>query len=194
MGKYLDVRQELWGEEFSRSLHYENYLAASDPAHAAKWRAMEGSVSVPPDRADVVRGFERKLNVLVYSGVWCGDCVRQGPMLARIAGLSDRVDLRFREREDGCRLGEELRMNGAWKVPVVVFLSEDFYELGRFGDRLLTVYRKMAREKLGPSCSTGLVPPPADEFEAETREWVDVFERMHIILRLSPMLRERYGD
>jgi hypothetical protein len=155
---------------------------------------MEGSFSMPPDRADVVRGFVRKLNVLVYSGVWCGDCVRQGPMLARIAGLSDRIDLRFREREDGCRLGEELRMNGAWKVPVAVFLSEDFYELGRFGDRLLTVYRKMARERLGHSCPTGLVSPPADELEAEMREWVDVFERMHIILRLAPMLRERYGD
>ena len=26
------------------------------------------------------------------------------------------------------------------------------------------------------------------------REWVDVFERMHLMLRLSPHLRERHGD
>ncbi len=194
MADYVDVRQKLWREEFARALRYEEYLAASDQAHASKWRALQDRIALPGDRADVIGGFSRKINVLVYSGVWCGDCVRQGPMLAEIARNSDRIDLRFREREDECRLGEELRMNGAWKVPVAVFLSEDFFEVGRFGDRTLSVYRRMARDRLGPSCSTGLVPPPPLELETEVREWTDIFERIHIILRLAPMLRKRYGD
>ena len=194
MADYVDVRQELWREEFARALQYEEYLAASDEVHASKWRALEDKIAVPGDRVEVIGGFSRKMNVLVYSGVWCGDCVRQGPMLAGIARNSDRIDLRFREREDGCPLGEELRMNGAWKVPVVVFLSEDFFEVGRFGDRTLSVYRRIARDTLGPSCSTGLVPPPPSELETEVREWTDIFERIHIMLRLAPMLRERHGD
>ena len=56
------------------------------------------------------------------------------------------------------------------------------------------VYRRMALQQLGPSCETGLIAPPANELEAELCEWVDVFERMHLILRLSPHLRDRYGD
>ena len=105
---YVDIRRELWRESFSRAVPYEEYLAASDQAHASKWRALEDKIAVPDDRVDVIGGFSRKMNVLVYSGVWCGDCVRQGPILAEIARNSDRIDLRFREREDGCRIGEEL--------------------------------------------------------------------------------------
>ena len=52
----------------------------------------------------------------------------------------------------------------------------------------------MARTQLGPACDTGLVAPPPDELAAEIGEWVDLFERMHLMLRLSPHLRERHGD
>ena len=136
------------------------------------------------------------LSASPYESVWLDEegLAMQGPMFQTLAEANPCIDLRFYEREDGCSLGENLRINGAMKVPVVVFLSEDFYELGRFGDRLLTVYRRMAVQQLGPSCETGLIAPPANELEAELCEWVDVFERMHLILRLSPHLRDRYGD
>jgi hypothetical protein len=194
MGDYLDVRQDMWRDQFAKALSYGPYLQAAEEVHAEKWRGMATAIAVPEDCAAVVRGFTRPLNVLVYSGVWCGDCVRQGPMLELIGALNECIDVRFAERSDDSPLGAELRINGAKKVPVAVFLSEDFYELGRFGDRLLNVYRGMAKHLLGASCSTGLVVPPADELTAELREWCDIFERMHIIVRLSPMLRERYGD
>jgi hypothetical protein len=165
---------------------------------------MQPRIVVPEAQKEIVTQFRRRMPVLCLSGVWCGDCVRQGPMLQAIAALNDRIDLRFAERIDDSRLANELRINGALKVPAVVFLSEDFFELGRFGDRLLTVYRRMARTQLGPACETGLIPPPTDELRAELVEWVDIFcelvewvdifWRMHLILRLSPLLRERYGD
>ncbi|MFW6303471.1 MAG: thioredoxin family protein [Candidatus Sumerlaeota bacterium] len=192
--KYLDVRQQFWEDTFRSALPYEEYLNQSDKNHAAKWRDMEGSFSLTEEQSHLIKTFKRRLNVLVYSGVWGGDCVRQGPMLQAVAALNENIDLRFAERVDGSPLSDELRINGALKVPVVVFLSEDFFECGRFGDRLLTVYRRMAQRQLGASCETGLVVPPEAQLNAELSEWVDVWERMHIILRLSPMLRERYGD
>jgi len=192
--KYFDLRQEFWRESFDAALGYDEYLAAAEEKHRARWLEMATKITLPEAGAGVVRGFTRKLNVLVYCGVWCGDCVRQGPMLNAIARLAGCIDLRFAERADDSALADELRINGALKVPVVVFLSEDFFELGRFGDRLLTVYRRMAVTQLGAACSTGIVAPPEDELVAEAAEWCDVFERMHIIVRLAPMLRERHGD
>jgi hypothetical protein len=194
MSKYHDIRQDFWREEFGKALAYGDYLEASPHEHRAKWQAMEPKTALPDEGRKVVETFTRKLNVLCLSGVWCGDCVRQGPMLQAIAGANDAIDLRFVEKEDGTRIAEELRINGAAKVPVVVFLSEDCFELGRFGDRLLTVYRRMARTQLGPACDTGRVAPPSDELAGEIGEWVDIFWRMQLIVRLSPMLRERYGD
>ena len=194
MSKYHDIRQDLWREEFGKALAYGDYIDASPEEHRSKWQAMAPQIALPDEGRKVVETFTRKLNVLCLSGVWCGDCVRQGPMLEAIAGVNDAVDLRFVEKEDGTTIADELRINGAAKVPMVVFLSEDFFELGRFGDRLLTVYRRMARTQLGPACDTGLVAPPPDELAGEIGEWVDVFWRMQLIVRLSPMLRERYGD
>ena len=194
MSKYFDIRQDFWSAEFSKALPYRAYLEASPPNNRAKWEEMESRITVPDAQKEIIRSFSRKMPVLCYSGVWCGDCVRQGPILQKIAALNNNIDLRFAERVDDSPLANELRINGAMKVPVVVFLSEDFFELGRFGDRLLTVYRRMARTQLGPACETGLIAPPANELEAELVEWVDVFWRMHLILRLSPLLRERYGD
>jgi hypothetical protein len=194
--KYQDPRCDFWREHFSRALEYDAYLSASDPARAQRWRDMEGKI--PPLAEEEKRrlsGHGRRMNVLVYSGVWCGDCVRQGPMLLRIAqACGPDVRVRLIDREASAALGEELRILAGLRVPVVVFLSEDFCEAGRFGDRMLAAYRAKAARELGPACETGIVAPPLEQLRAEQAEWVDVFERMLLMLRLAPALRERYGD
>ena len=194
MNKYFDIRQDFWKAEFEKALPYEAYLAAAEETHRAKWRDMARKIHLSAEQNNRVSRFTRKINVLCSSGCWCGDCVRQGPMLLRIAEATPLIRLRFAERVEGARLTDEIRINGAAKVPATVILSEDFFELGRFGDSFLTAYRRKARTQLGAACDTGLVAPPADEIQAEIAEWLDVFERMYLILRLSPMLRERYGD
>jgi hypothetical protein len=80
------------------------------------------------------------------------------------------------------------------RVPVVVFLTEDFYEVGRIGDRMLTTYRRKIKNETGAACDAGLLLPPEEEGKAEMAEWVDIFERMLIMVRLSPPLRMRYND
>ena len=97
-------------------------------------------------------------------------------------------------RRPGRDLRDELRVQGGTRVPVVVALSEDFYEVARLGDRTLSAYRRKARNELGPACDSGLVPPNEDELAAEVQEWIDFFERAQLIVRLSPMLRERHND
>jgi hypothetical protein len=84
-------------------------------------------------------------------------------------------------------------MGGA-RVPMVVFLSEEGNEAGRFGDRTISKYRQMAKDQLGASCPTGIVAPPDELIAAVTQDWLDIFERIHLMLRLSPRLREKHGD
>ncbi|HEY6330458.1 MAG TPA: thioredoxin family protein [Blastocatellia bacterium] len=194
--EYRDIRADFWKEHFQLAEDYETYLRESKPELAAKWRNMAGNI--PPlsaSQVDRLRNITgRRLSLLVYSGVWCGDCVRQGPMLKQVADAAGSIDLRIIDREASAALTEELRILGARRVPVAVFLSEDFFEIGRFGDRLLTVYRAKAATALGPTCDTGLIPPPAERLGAERDEWVDIFERMLLMARLSPPLRDRHGD
>lgn len=193
--KYYDIRSGFWGRVFTLGRDYQAYLAA-DPEKAHRWSVMAEQIpALTVEQESRLRGHNRKMRVLVYSGIWCGDCVRQGPMLARIAAAcGPEVELRWIERDESEEVRDELRILGGSRVPVVVFLSEDLFEIGRFGDRLLTSYRARAAREIGPACATGIVAPPASELAGELAEWVDIFERMLLMLRLAPMLRERYGD
>ncbi len=191
-----DDRGTFWREHFQRADNYETYLAGAESGRARQWRDLaEKLPALTPEQAARLQGYGRQLNVLVYSGVWCGDCVRQGPMIEAIAAAcGTNVTLRVIDRDASEALTDELRILGGARVPVVVFLSEDFFEVGRFGDRLLSAYRAKGRSLDGTACTTGLIPPPDDELAAEMNDWLDVFERMLLMVRLSPFLRARHGD
>ena len=174
-------------------LDFEDYLA-TDPDRAAAWREIHRRIALDETQRTTVEGFVRRMPVLVVSGIWCGDCAQQGPLLARIADASDRIDLRWIDRDDHPDFSAKLRINGGDRVPVVVFMSEDHEPVSVFGDRTLSRYRAMAAERLGPSCPVPGAPIGRDELRATLADWLDEFERVQLLLRLSPRLRDRHGD
>jgi hypothetical protein len=115
-------------------------------------------------------------------------------MIELIAAHCSAMSVRYLENYQNEELLEELVIHGAHRVPVVVTLSEDHFEVGRFGDYPLSVYRRRIEKLEGSVCSVGFVPPPGEELAVELNEWIEHFERQQYLLRLSPMLRERYGD
>ena len=192
--KYWDMNQEFYKAQFEKGLNYQSYMDASEEQEQSRWQAVYDRVALTGEQKQLLDGFTRKMNVLCLSGAWCGDCVRQGPILHRIAEASDVIDLRYLDRDSNPELRDKLRILGGMRVPVVVFLSEDFLECGHFGAKTLSTYRRIATEQIGPACPTGIVPPPEAELVVVAQEWIDMFERAQLALRLSPMLRERYGD
>ncbi len=194
--KYYDKRSDFWQGVLDRADDYDTYLANSEPAKAQNWRDFAAKLpALTDEQKERLTGYGRKLHVLLYSGVWCGDCVRQGPMVKRIVDAADAgVELHCIDRDVMPELTDELRVLGAMRVPVVVFLTEDLHEVGRFGDRLLTVYRKKLENEVGAACAVPYAETPVEELAAEQGEWVDLFERMLIMTRLAPPLRQRYDD
>ena len=120
--------------------------------------------------------------------------MRQGPMLAAIAAASPQIDLRFIDNQHSPALRDELRIAGGTRVPVALFLSEDFFEVSRFGDRTLSHYRAKAARELGNACDSGLATADGAELAEELSEWLAAFERAQLVLRLSPFLRNRHND
>ncbi|MCB0343677.1 MAG: thioredoxin family protein [Bdellovibrionales bacterium] len=192
--KYFDPKAELYRKSFKDGLAYASYIDTGSEIQQAKWKRFENIIKLSPQQDSLVTAFKRPMNVLVLSGIWCGECARQAAMLEAIVSAAPGSELRFVENHPESDLVNELRINGAKKVPVVVCLSEDFFEVARFGDLHLSVYRKRALSQLGAACDAGVLPPPEDELASELQDWIDFFERAHTILRLSPMLRSRYGD
>ena len=192
---YLDLRSDLFRRAFQGASAYPDYLATGNDREQAAWTRAEAAIPALPDDAGTrLDPAGRIVNVLCLSGIWCGDCVRSVPIVARLAeAAGPSVDVRLVDRDAIPELRDELRVLGAMRVPMVVFLTEDFHEIGRWGDRPLTVYREKAATELGAACP---LPGSADggALAAESDEWLDVFERMILMARLAPPLRARHGD
>ena len=175
------------------ALGWEAYLA-TDPAKAAAWRAVYEQAPLTPGQERLVGGFARDMRVLCLSGIWCGDCAQQGPLIQRIAEASPRIDLKWCDRDACPDLAGRLAINDGKRVPMVVFMAEDYEPVSVMGDRTLSRYRALAARALGAACPLPGAPVPAEEFAATRQEWLDEFERVHLLLRLSGRLREKHGD
>jgi len=191
---YRDIREQFFRECYERALPYEAYLAASDRKHGDRWRQREQQITLTDAQRKLLGSFIRTIHALCVSGVWCGDCVRQGPIFHAFEEACPGLDFRYLDRDAFPEVMDELRITGARKVPVVAFLSEGFFEVMRYGDRTLSVYRRKAERELGPACPVGFHVPDDAETAAEVQEWLDIVERVHLLLRLSPPLPRRYGD
>ena len=168
MSDYFDRRSELLEHAFQGALVYCNYLTTGNTREQATWAradaALQDDASIRLDPAG------RIVNVLCLSGIWCGDRVRSIPIVARLAGAAGpSVHLRIVDRDAVPELRDELRVLGAMRVPMVVFLTEDFHKIGRYGDWPLTVYREKAATELGAACP---LPgsPHGGSLAAETAE------------------------
>ncbi len=190
-------------EVFAKAVPYSGYLELCKPHERAGWDAATARVQLRPEHIEVVKSFERRLNVLCISGTWCGDCVQQCPIFNRMAlahpadaGRADSagIDLRFLERDTNLDVADHFKICGGHRVPVVIFLNEDFDFVGVYGDRTATRYRSLVKKHVGASCPTPWAVEPADETEGVIVDWLREFERAACLLRLSGKLRQKHGD
>lgn len=189
------LTSEMLKAKFEAALPYREYVATGKPEHRENWESFEKQIALTDQQASLIRSFARRINVLVSSGTWCGDCVQQCPMLAKIeAANPSRIAVRLLDRDEHPDLAEKIRICEGLRVPTAIFLNEDFDFVSLLGDRTLNRYRAIASRKLGASCPLPGAAVAQDEIAATLRDWVDEFERVHLLLRLSPKLRQRHGD
>lgn len=173
---------------------YADFLARyGTDEQRAKWAAMHSRIDLTAAQKKLLASFKREMPVLVLAGAWCGDCVDQCPIFDHFAALADVLQIRYFDRDDSPQFAPHVKICGGARVPAVVFLSEDFQEIGRFGDRTLAKYRVIQEKVSGEACSTGLIVDASLQAQV-IQEWLDQFERAQLILRTSPRLRQKHGD
>ena len=108
-------------------------------------------------KADDLQAFKsaRKVNVLALAEDWCGDVIANLPILGRIANESGTLNLRvlLRDTEPGSVVMDEYLNRGEFKsIPTVIFLDDNFNELGVWVERPDSVTKTARREAPG-SCT-----------------------------------------
>jgi hypothetical protein len=182
-------------EKFQQGLRYADFLARyGSDVHQGRWQALHAQVVLTPVQRQLLAAFKRQMPVLCLAGAWCGDCVNQCPIFDHFARAADVIDLRFLDRDNHCDVQQALRINGGDRIPVVVFFSEDGEEVARYGERTLSKYRQMTTDLAGASCPTGIPVSKDPLLERVTQDWLNEFERVQWLLRVSPRLRQLHRD
>jgi thiol-disulfide isomerase/thioredoxin len=178
---------------FESALSYQPFLETyGSSSDRERWNRTRQAVVLTPDQSQVLQKFVRRMDILVLAGAWCGDCAGQCPAFERFADLAPCLNIRYLDRDEYPEAQKELQINGGNRVPVVVFYSEDGYEVARYGERTLTAYRNLAAQLGGDTCGSGIVT--GDLLSGVVSDWLREFERVHWILRLSPRLRRIHND
>ena len=182
-------------QKHEAGLPYEKYVGSGTSQQRENWTKVYEQCSLTEAQRAILGTFVRRLNVIALSGIWCGDCVQQGPLIARIVEAApDSIDLRWLDRDEHDDLQQRVSINAGHRVPVVIFCAEDYEPVSWFGDRSINRYRAIARKQLGPNCPLPGAALPQDEMLATVQDWLEQFERVHLLLRLSSRLRQQHGD
>ncbi len=183
-----------FAEIFETGLQYSGFLAKYGTAdQQQRWEGVHRSVRLSDSQRQLLCSFTRRMPVIVLTGAWCGDCVNQCPIFDHFAAATSCLDIRYFDRDANPDLAAEMSVCGAARVPVVLFLSEDWFRCGLYGDRTLAKYRQMAADFSGAACPTGFGSPQS-LLDSVVQEWLNEFERVQLILRTSARLRKLHGD
>ena len=189
----IELQMEALQKWFELGSTYESYLTSSGD-RAIVWRNTSEQVQFSEEQTTMLASFVREMKVIVISGIGCGDCSVQCPMVAAIAAASSQIDIRWLDKDDAIELSNSVQINLGNRVPTVLFLAEDYALVSVFGDRTLSRYRALAKRKLGSTCDIPGVSTEQEEFDATVQDWLNEFERVQLLLRLSTRLRQKHGD
>jgi thioredoxin-like negative regulator of GroEL len=182
-------------EKFSSGLPLDGFLNKYGTADdRAKWQRAGEQMRITDAQKQLLGKFKRRTNVLVLAGAWCGDCASQCPIFERFAEAAPAIVTHYIDRDEHADVQAALRINGGNRVPVAIFVSEDGHEISRYGERTLARYRQMVEQVVGESCASGIVKGNDPVQMQVVQDWLNEFERVQWILRLSPRLRKIHGD
>src|SRR5713226_8725630 len=175
-------------EKFQLGLSYNDFLSryATDDQKKRWWQVHE-QIQLTEAQRQLLASFQREMNVLCLAGAWCGDCINQCPAFHHFAAGAPVIHLHFLDRDDHAVVQRELQINGGDRVPVLVFFSEDGFEVARYGERTLGKYRHMMQFQ-STQREQGVL------LIQLVQECLDEFELVQCLLQLSPRLRQKHGD
>ena len=182
-------------DKFRVGSSYAEFIAHyASEEETQRWRQVREEVKLTAPQRELLATFQRQMNVLCLVGAWCGDCISQCPIFEHFAVAAPVIRVCYLDRDEHADAQRELQINGGNRVPVVVFFSEDGYEVARYGERTLSKYRSMIRDQLGTSCPAGIMGNGESLLAEVTQDWLSEFERVQWLLHLSPRLRQIHGD
>ncbi|QUL98477.1 MAG: thioredoxin family protein [Candidatus Fermentithermobacillus carboniphilus] len=181
-----------------RGLSFFEYLDRAD-MNVPTMKENYAETAVSPEDHKFFEGLcrllpEGAIKILAISEPWCGDCVENLPVVAKLAALYPVFRLYVFSRDDNLDIMDMYLTDGKRTIPVFVFFDEGGEEIGRFVERPEGAHRFLREEM---KTVEGL---PEDERKRRVYEIRQRLRKMYkeglrdeTIREIRKILERRYG-
>lgn len=183
----------------ARALSFASYLEKSDMNVPTMRENSEDTEIREEDREYFSRLAGRlpegSVTILAISESWCGDCVENVPVFAKVEAEFPFIDLAIVPRDQNLDIMDQFLTDGKRTIPVFVFFDESGEEFGRFIERPPGAHKFMeeARRSLA-----GLSPEEQKKgmykARADLRKLYKEGLRDETIGAIRKILESRYGS
>ena len=135
--------------EWDNAVDYKNFLKKARENIELMKARYDGFQLIEHD-AEVLKGIQNDLRILVIGSDRCDDTAGNVPILAKLAEFTPKIELRILDSDSSTQYHQQFKVNGKRKTPVVLFLSKDLEELCRWVERPNAAY-KVINEGADPS-------------------------------------------
>ena len=135
--------------EWENAIEYTKFLkGARENIEIMKARYKD--LQITEQDLEYLRSLQNDLRILVIGTDRCSDTTGNLPLLAKMADISSKIQLRIIDSDVNAEYHQQFKVNGKRKTPVVLFLSASHEELCRWAERPNAAY-KVINEATNPS-------------------------------------------
>lgn len=103
--------------------------------NARRMSRLNKKVILHPELNRLLQEITEPQEWLVITEAWCGDSAQSLPVIARIAALSDKVNLKIVLREEHPQLMDQYLTNGSKSIPKLISFDKNGNEIFTWGPR-----------------------------------------------------------
>jgi hypothetical protein len=129
---------------FATGLTWKDYMAQMGDNRARTEENYQKS-ALTPDEQQFFGGITKVRYAVMLAENWCGDVVRNSPLLAHISDAMPGCELRVFFRDKNLDLTDAYLNNGYRSIPVIVFFDAQWNEIGRWIERASAATAKVVQ-------------------------------------------------
>lgn len=126
--------------EWDNAVDYKKFLKGARENIELMKARYDGFQVVEQD-IELLKSIQNDIRILVIGNDRCDDTAGNVPILARLAELNPKIELRILDSDSNAQYHQQFKVNGKSKTPVVLFLSTELEELCRWVERPNAAYK-----------------------------------------------------
>ncbi len=134
--EYREMIDALMAEGKTTGENHSEDMLHYTKMNIQRMNRVEKTVELSNETIEALKGIDTKMVWVALTEAWCGDAAQNVPVLAKMAGASDKIELKLLLRDENLDVMDEYLTNGGRSIPKLVALNaETMDELFVWGPR-----------------------------------------------------------